>query len=155
MDESECYGVSEGNGSLLIEMSAGLVVRPGRVRSEAEVKHELVSPLPPACLLWLLLRRSRNWETLLWLTPALESLLMAGRGRSRRSQPHPGVLQVWRLLGRRTDFDSLGGEAREVGLQGLEDRVGVLVGTLGGGCVGEVCQLRVLVGMLWQTSSSS
>ena len=31
--------------SLLIEMSAGLVIRPGRVRSEAEVRHELVSPL--------------------------------------------------------------------------------------------------------------
>ena len=31
--------------SLLIEMSVGLVVRPGRVRSEAEVRHELVSPL--------------------------------------------------------------------------------------------------------------
>ena len=35
----------ETSHALLIEMSAGLVVRPGRVRSEAEVRHELVSPL--------------------------------------------------------------------------------------------------------------
>ena len=57
---------------------------------------------------------------------------MAGRGRSRRSQPRPGVLRVWRLLGRRNRQSGHGG--RSAGAGGQSRGGSVVSGRPGRGC---------------------
>ena len=60
---------------------------------------------------------------------------MAGGGRSRRSQPRPGVPRVWRLSGKRSRQSGRGGQGCRSAMAGGQSRgCSAESGRLGRGC---------------------